>query len=115
MPDDGYLRKCREICDKYNVLLIFDEVTTGLGRTGKMLASNYENVQPDLLVLGKSLSGGIFPLSACLATHDAFKWVVPGNHGSSYSSNPLACQIGHAALKVLQEEGMIENSAARGT
>ena len=115
LPETGYLKKCKELCNKYNVLLIFDEVSTGLGRTGKMLASDYEGVKPDILVLGKSLSGGYFPLSACLAGSEVMDQIRVNNHGSSYSANTLACAIGQASLKILKEEGMIENSAILGT
>ena len=115
IPCENYLRKCREICDKYNVLLIFDEVFTGLGRTGKLLACDYEGVKPDALVLGKSLSGGFYPISACLAKSEILELVEDGCHGSTYSLSTLACAIGQASLKVLKEEGIVENSGKRGT
>ena len=97
------------------MLLVFDEVFTGLGRTGKLLACDYEGVKPDALVLGKSLSGGFYPVSACLGKSEILEHVEDGCHGSTYSLSTLACALGQASLKVLKEEGMVENSLERGT
>ena len=110
IPSDGYLTKVRELCDKYNVLLIMDEVQTGLGRTGKLLASHHENIKPDILCLGKALSGGVLPISAVLANNNVMKCITPGTHGSTFGGNPLASEVATASLKVLLEEKLSENS-----
>lgn len=114
VPPAGYLRAVAEVCKKHNVLLIADEVQTGLGRTGRMLACDHEGVKPDILVLGKALSGGMMPVSAVCASSEIMLTVQPGQHGSTYGGNPLACAVAVEALKVLQGEGMVENAAARG-
>lgn len=114
VPDEGYLRGVRALCDKYNVLWISDEVQTGLGRTGKMLATDHEQVRPDVVCLGKALSGGLLPVSAVLADDDVMLCIKPGEHGSTYGGNPLACAVATASLKVLVEEGMCENSQRLG-
>jgi len=114
VPDDGYLKKVRALCTEYNVLFIADEIQTGLARTGKMLACDHENVQPDILVLGKALSGGVLPVSAVLANDDVMLNIKPGEHGSTYGGNPLACAVAMEALTVLKEEKMAENAAAMG-
>jgi len=114
VPSDGYLRRVRELCDKHKVLLIADEVQTGLGRTGTKLACDHDQVRPDILVLGKALSGGVLPASAVLSSHEVMLTVKPGEHGSTYGGNPLACRVATAALEVLRDEGLCENSAARG-
>lgn len=114
VPDDGYLTKVRSLCTEYNVLFIADEIQTGLARTGKMLACDHENVQPDILVLGKALSGGVLPVSAVLANDDVMLNIKPGEHGSTYGGNPLACAVAMEALTVLKEEKMAENAAAMG-
>ena len=114
VPDHGYLKKCKEICEKYNVLLIFDEIQTGLGRTGKMLAQNWEDVKPDITVLGKSLSGGFYPISACMTNNEVMDCIRPNEHGSTFGGNPLACAIGTAALDTIVEEGMVENASKVG-
>ena len=114
VPDDGYLSKAFELCKKANVLFIGDEIQTGLGRTGKMLACDYENVRPDILILGKALSGGVLPVSAVLADDDIMLTIKPGEHGSTYGGNPLACAVAITALTVLKEENMTENAAALG-
>lgn len=114
VPDDGYLKKVRELCTKYNVLFIADEVQTGLGRTGKLLAVHYEDVRPDIVILGKALSGGFMPISAVLADEEVMGTLVPGTHGSTYGGNPLACKVAMTALDVILEEGMIENSYKMG-
>jgi len=115
VPDEGYLSKVRELCTAYNVLFIADEIQTGLARTGKMLACDHENVKPDILILGKALSGGVLPVSAVLANDDVMMNIKPGEHGSTYGGNPLACAVATTALTVLKEEKMAENAAAMGT
>jgi len=114
VPDAGYLKGVRDLCTKYNVLFIADEVQTGLARTGKMLACDHENVKPDILILGKALSGGIMPVSAVLASNEIMLTIKPGEHGSTYGGNPLACAVAIEALKVLKEEHMAENSEKLG-
>ncbi|MBC8134596.1 MAG: ornithine--oxo-acid transaminase [Fibrella sp.] len=114
IPDEGYLRSVRELCDRYDVLLIADEIQTGLCRTGKMLACDHESVRPDILVLGKALSGGVLPVSAVLADDAVMLNIKPGEHGSTYGGNPLACAVAMEALKVLRDEKMAENAAAMG-
>jgi ornithine--oxo-acid transaminase len=114
VPDNGYLKGIRELCSKYNVLMIADEVQTGLCRTGKMLACDHENVKPDLLILGKALSGGVLPVSAVLANDEVMLCIKPGEHGSTFGGNPLACAVGMAALKVLKDENLAENAEAMG-
>ncbi|CAH4031354.1 ornithine aminotransferase, mitochondrial isoform X1 [Pieris brassicae] len=111
IPDDGYLKKVRELCIKYNVLWIADEVQTGLGRTGKLLAVEHEGVKPDILILGKALSGGVLPVSAVLANNNVMDVIKPGTHGSTYGGNPLACAVATEAIKVLLEEKLVENAA----
>jgi ornithine--oxo-acid transaminase len=110
VPDEGYLEGVRRLCDKYNVLFIADEVQTGIGRTGKLLASDYENAKPDLLILGKALSGGVFPVSAVLANNEVMMCIKPGEHGSTFGGNPLACAVAQAALEVIIEENLAENA-----
>ncbi len=114
VPDDGYLKGVRELCTKYNVLFVADEVQTGLSRTGKLLACDHENVKPDILVLGKALSGGILPVSAVLASNEIMMTIKPGEHGSTYGGNPLACAVAMEALKVLKDEKLAENSEKLG-
>jgi len=114
VPDDGYISKCFELCKKNNVLLIADEIQTGLGRTGKMLACGHENVHPDILVLGKALSGGILPVSAVLADDEIMLTIKPGEHGSTYGGNPLACAITMTAMDVLISEKLPDNAAYLG-
>lgn len=114
VPDDGYLKKAHELCKAKNVLLICDEVQTGLARTGKMLASDYENVKPDILILGKALSGGTMPVSATLANDEIMLTIKPGQHGSTFGGNPLAARVAIASLKVLIEEKLAENAFAMG-
>ena len=110
VPDEGYLSGVRRLCTKYNVLFIADEVQTGIGRTGRMLATDYEDARPDLLVLGKALSGGVFPVSAVLADDDVMMCLKPGEHGSTFGGNPLACSVAHAALQVVLNERLAENA-----
>lgn len=114
VPDNGYLSKAKELCQEANVLFIADEIQTGLGRTGKMLACDYENVRPDILLLGKALSGGMMPVSAVLCDDEIMLTIKPGEHGSTYGGSPLACKVAITALKVLQEEKMIENAERMG-
>jgi ornithine--oxo-acid transaminase len=114
IPDEGYLRAVRNLCTEYNVLFIADEIQTGLCRTGKMLACDHENVRPDILILGKALSGGTMPVSAVLCDDDIMMNIKPGEHGSTYGGNPLACAVAMAALTVLKEEQMAENAEAMG-
>ena len=114
VPPQGYLRKAREICTRHNVLFIADEIQTGLGRTGKLLACEHEGVRPDVVAIGKALSGGFYPVSAVLASREILGVFNPGDHGSTFGGNPLACAVAREALKVLVEEGMIENSARLG-
>ncbi len=114
VPHDGYLKGASELCKKYNVLFIADEIQTGLARTGKMLACDYEEVKPDILILGKALSGGVLPVSAILADDDVMLNIQPGEHGSTYGGNPLACKVAMAALEVLIEEELAENAFELG-
>ncbi|MFN3667016.1 MAG: ornithine--oxo-acid transaminase [Sediminibacterium sp.] len=114
LPDDGYLSKVRALCTQYNVLLIADEIQTGLARTGKMLACDHEQVRPDILILGKALSGGVLPVSAVLADNPIMLNIKPGEHGSTYGGNPLACAVAMTALTVLKEENMAENAEKMG-
>ena len=114
IPDDGYLKAVRDLCDKYNVLFIADEIQTGLARTGKMLACDHENVKPDILILGKALSGGTLPISAVLASNEIMMQILPGEHGSTYGGNPLACAVAIKSLEVLKTEKMAENAEKMG-
>ena len=114
IPPQGYLKKAREICTRHNVLFMADEIQTGLGRTGKLFACEHEGVRPDVVAIGKALSGGFYPVSAVLASREVLGVFNPGSHGSTFGGNPLACAVAREALKVLVEEGMIENSARLG-
>jgi ornithine--oxo-acid transaminase len=114
VPDAGYLREAHKLCQANNVLLICDEVQTGLGRTGKLLCSDHENVRPDILILGKALSGGVIPVSAVLADDDIMLTIQPGQHGSTFGGNPLACRVAMAALEVIKEEKLSENALYLG-
>jgi len=114
IPPEGYLRGVRELCDQENVLFIDDEIQTGLGRTGKLFAADHEGVRPDIVVIGKALSGGFYPISAVLADKPVMELFVPGEHGSTFGGNPLAAAVGRAALRVIREENLIENSAVQG-
>ena len=114
VPDDGYLRKAADICREANVLFLADEIQTGLARTGKMLACDHENVRPDILILGKALSGGVLPVSAVLCDDEIMLTIKPGDHGSTYGGNPLACKVAITALQVLKDEQMMENAAVQG-
>jgi ornithine--oxo-acid transaminase len=114
VPEDGYLKKAAELCKKHHVLFVADEVQTGLARTGKMLACDHENVRPDILVLGKAVSGGMYPVSCVLADDEIMLTIKPGEHGSTYGGNPVAARVAMAALDVIQEENLVENSAKMG-
>ena len=114
VPDDGYLSKAKKLCESANVLFIGDEIQTGLARTGKMLACDHENVRPDILILGKALSGGMMPVSAVLANDEIMMTIKPGEHGSTYGGNPLACKVAITSLQVLTDENMAENATAMG-
>ncbi|MGZ4053901.1 MAG: ornithine--oxo-acid transaminase, partial [Bacteroidia bacterium] len=114
VPDEGYLKKCYDLCKANNVLFIADEIQSGLGRTGKRLACDHENVKPDVLILGKALSGGTYPVSAVLTSDEVMLCIKPGQHGSTYGGNPLACKVGITALTVLKEEKLSENSERLG-
>ena len=114
IPDDGYLKAVRDLCNKYHVLFIADEIQTGLARTGKMLACDHENVKPDILILGKALSGGTLPISAVLANDNIMMQIKPGEHGSTYGGNPLACAVAIKSLEVLKSEKMAENAEKMG-
>ncbi len=114
VPDKGYLAGVRSLCDEHNVLFIADEVQTGIARTGKMLATDYENARPDILILGKALSGGVFPVSAVLADDDVMLCIQPGEHGSTFGGNPLACKVAQAALEVVLDEKLAENAYRLG-
>jgi ornithine--oxo-acid transaminase len=114
VPDEDYLAGVRLLCNQYNVLFIADEVQTGIARTGKMLATDYENVKPDILILGKALSGGVFPVSAILASDEVMLTIKPGEHGSTFGGNPVACQVAISALNVIKEEKFAENAQLMG-
>ena len=115
VPDEGYLAGVRRLCTKYNVLFIADEVQTGIARTGRLLATDYEDARPDLLVLGKALSGGVFPVSAVLADNEVMMCLKPGEHGSTFGGNPLACAVAQAALEVVIDEELAANAFKLGT
>lgn len=114
VPDDGYLAKAAALCKKHNVLFIADEIQTGIARTGKLLAVDHENVKPDILILGKALAGGVYPVSAILSSHEIMLTIKPGQHGSTYGGNPLACKVAIAALEVIKDENLAENAALLG-
>jgi len=114
IPPAGYLKRARELCTQHDVILILDEIQTGLGRTGKLLAEEHEGVEADLTLIGKALSGGFYPVSAVLSNSEVMSVLHPGEHGSTFGGNPLACAVARAALKVLTEEGMIDNAAQVG-
>ncbi|KAI6171324.1 Ornithine--oxo-acid aminotransferase [Aphelenchoides bicaudatus] len=114
IPDDGYLQKVRELCTKHNVLMVADEIQTGLGRTGRMLACDHESVRPDIVTLSKSLSGGMYPVSAVLADDEIMLLLKTGQHGSTYAANPLACRIAIEALQVIIDEKLCENAETMG-
>ena len=114
VPDEGFLKKSAELCKKYNVLFMADEVQTGVARTGRLIACHHENVQPDILILGKALSGGMYPVSAVLANNEIMKVIHPGQHGSTFGGNPLACAVAMAALDVVIDENLSERAEKLG-
>ena len=114
VPDENYLKRASELCKKYNVLFIADEVQTGIARTGKLIACHHENVQPDILILGKALSGGMYPVSAVLANDEIMNVIKPGQHGSTFGGNPIACAVAVAALDVVEEEKLSERAEELG-
>src|SRR5690606_25193333 len=114
VPDNGYLAPARALCKEHRVLFIADEIQTGLSRTGRLLACDHEDVRPDMLILGKALSGGVLPISAVLADDEIMLTIAPGEHGSTYGGNPLACAVAIAALEVLKEENLAERAAELG-
>ncbi|MEJ7913416.1 MAG: ornithine--oxo-acid transaminase [Chitinophagaceae bacterium] len=114
IPDEGYLKGVRELCTAYNVLFIADEIQTGLGRTGKLIACDHEDVRPDILILGKALSGGTIPVSAVLCDDEIMMNIKPGEHGSTYGGNPLACKVAMAALQVIHDENLSQNATEMG-
>lgn len=114
IPDRGYLKACYDLCKKHNVLFIADEIQSGLGRAGKLLAVHHENIRPDIVILGKALSGGVLPVSAVLADKEIMLCIKPGQHGSTYGGNPLACAVGTAALQVLIDEDLCGKSEKLG-
>jgi ornithine--oxo-acid transaminase len=114
VPSEGYLAKAKALCEKHNVLFIADEVQTGIARTGKLLAVHHENVQPDILILGKAISGGVYPVSAVLANNEILNVIKPGQHGSTFGGNPVAAAVAVAALEVIKEEKLAENAERLG-
>jgi len=114
VPSEGYLMKAKALCEKYDVLFIADEVQTGVARTGRLLAVNHENVQPDILILGKAMSGGVYPVSAVFSSHEIMDVIKPGQHGSTFGGNPLACAVAIAALDVVKNESLAENAEKLG-
>jgi ornithine--oxo-acid transaminase len=114
VPDEGYLAGVKKLCSQYNVLFMADEVQTGIARTGKMLATDYEDARPDVLILGKALSGGVLPVSAVLADDEIMMCIKPGEHGSTYGGNPLACAVAKTALKIVKDENLEENAMLMG-
>ena len=114
VPDEGYLKKAYDLCKSKNVLFIADEVQTGIGRTGKLLACDHEGVRPDILILGKALSGGVLPVSAVLADDEIMLTIKPGEHGSTFGGNPIAAKVAIAALEVIKEEKLAENAERLG-
>ena len=114
VPDDGYLKKCYDLCHKHNVLFIADEVQTGIARTGKMLCSEHDNIRPDIVILGKALGGGVLPVSACLADDDIMLNIKPGEHGSTFGGFPLAARVAVEALKVVKDERLVQNAERMG-
>ncbi|MBM4303084.1 MAG: ornithine--oxo-acid transaminase [Deltaproteobacteria bacterium] len=115
VPNEGYLKGVRELCNKYKVIFMADEVQTGLGRTGRLLACDHEKIKPDLLILGKALSGGVFPVSAVLGSHEILLCLKPGEHGSTFGGNPLACAVARAALEIIRDEKLPQKAEELGT
>jgi ornithine--oxo-acid transaminase len=114
VPPDGYMKKVKDLCELHNVLLIADEVQTGIGRTGYELAVHHDDCKPDMVVLGKALSGGVLPVSGVLASHEIMLQLKPGEHGSTFGGNPLGCKVAQAALEVVRDEKLCQNAVERG-
>jgi ornithine--oxo-acid transaminase len=114
VPADGYMARAADLCKRHNVLLMVDEIQTGIGRTGKLLACDHENVHPDILILGKAISGGMMPVSLVLASDEIMNTIKPGEHGSTFGGNPLACTIAMEALRIVEDEGLAENASTLG-
>lgn len=114
VPDDDYLREARALCDKYNVLLICDEIQTGIARTGKLLCHEWSGIKPDLVLLGKAISGGMYPVSCVLGRKDVMLTIEPGTHGSTYGGNPLGCAVAIRALEIVRDEQMVEKAERLG-
>src|SRR5262249_25633739 len=114
IPPQGYVRAVRDLCTRQRIIFILDEIQTGLGRTGKLLAEEHEGVEADMTLLGKALSGGFYPVSAVISSAEILGVLKPGEHGSTFGGNPLACAAARAALRVIVEEGMVENAAEQG-
>jgi ornithine--oxo-acid transaminase len=114
LPPTGYFPRMRQLCDQHNIVLVLDEIQTGLGRTGKFFAEEHEGIVADITLVGKALSGGVYPISAVLSNKEVLGVFQPGDHGSTYGGNPLACAVARVAMRVLVEEGMVENSAVQG-
>ena len=114
VPHDGYLKECYDLCKKYNVLFVADEVQTGIGRTGRMFACDHEGIRPDMITIGKALSGGVLPISAVLADDDIMLTIKPGEHGSTFGGFPLAAKVAVAALEVIRDEHLTENAERLG-
>lgn len=114
VPSEGYLQKAKALCEKHNVLFIADEIQTGIARTGKLLAVDHENVKPDIVTLGKAISGGVYPVSAVLANNEVMDVIQPGQHGSTFGGNPVACEVAIAALQVIKEENLADNAEKMG-
>ena len=115
VPHQGYLKGAKALCEQYNVLFLADEIQTGIARTGKLLACDHENVKPDVLILGKALSGGTYPVSAVLANNEVMEVIKPGQHGSTFGGNPLAAKVAMAALDVVQDENLADNGGSPGS
>ena len=114
VPSEGFLTRAKELCEKHNILFIADEVQTGIARTGKLLAVDHENIKPDILILGKAISGGVYPVSAVLADNEVMDVIQPGQHGSTFGGNPVACAVAMAALEVIRDENLAENAEKLG-
>ncbi len=114
IPPPGYLKEIKSICEKHDIVMILDEIQTGLGRTGKLLAEEHDGIEADVTVIGKALSGGFYPISAVLSNKEVLGTFMPGDHGSTFGGNPLACAVARTALKVLIEENMIDNAVKMG-
>jgi ornithine--oxo-acid transaminase len=114
IPPDGYLKKAKALCQKNNIVLILDEIQTGLGRTGRLLAEEHEGIEADMTLVGKALSGGFYPVSAVLSSHEVMNVLQPGEHGSTFGGNPLACAVARTAIRVIADENMVENADKMG-